>query len=99
VLPIGTIIAPLPDENLGVREPHFIQNEFPKVFGGSIRYSFTLSLPETQKKFSECTNKFDAKAVPVTFRQREHWHIPKNSYGPAISQATFPHKHFPFNLL
>ena len=72
VLPSGTIIAPLPGENLGVREPQFIQNEFPKVFGGSITYSFTLSSPETQKKFSECTNRFEAKGVPVTFRQREH---------------------------
>jgi hypothetical protein len=79
VLPSGAIIQPLAGENLGDLEPHFLQKALPKVLGSSIAYSPTISLPESHLNCSAFTNRLVANAAPVTFLQREHWHIPKNS--------------------
>ena len=45
------------------------------------------------------TNIFDARALPVNFRHKEHWHNPKKSKGPNMLQETFPQRHSPNSFL
>lgn len=78
VLPSGIKALFRSEETFGTLEPQVLQKEFPNLLGAGREYSATLLSPDTQENPSKFTKRFVARAEPVTLRQSEHWHMPKN---------------------
>jgi len=72
-VPAGTIITLLPFDRQGSDEPHFLQKAVAKYLVSLGRKLTTDDWPLSQLNCSGVTNRFEAWALPVTFRQREQW--------------------------